>query len=128
VSWCSVELPNDALPTFTTGLVALVVAACMVAAPLIKPETAAATIRDFIECFIWSFLQLVRPGLDGIRRWGPVCAVFDSPAPIRLQHFLHSCVEDILITFHATNIEFTTLAAFLMQASPTGKSFFRNQQ
>ncbi len=53
MSW-SIELfANDALPTFTTD-VALVdeAAACTVAAPPSKPDTAAATIKVFIECFI----------------------------------------------------------------------------
>lgn len=53
VSWSNALLANDALPTFTTD-VALVdeAAACIVAAPPSMPETAAATIKVFIECFI----------------------------------------------------------------------------
>src|ERR1700740_2476461 len=79
VDWCIVDVPNDALPTFVTGLVALVVAACIVAAPLIKPDTAAATNRDFIECFI-----LVIPPFNQAltrrksRRWEPGCAALTA--------------------------------------------------
>jgi hypothetical protein len=53
VSWSIALLANDALPTFTTD-VALVdeAAACIVAAPPSMPDTAAATIKVFIECFI----------------------------------------------------------------------------
>jgi hypothetical protein len=46
-------LANDALPTFTTDVVLVVAAdACTAAVPLNRPETAAATIKVFIECFI----------------------------------------------------------------------------
>jgi hypothetical protein len=53
VSWSIALLANDALPTFTTD-VGLVdeAAACIVAAPPSMPDTAAATIKVFIECFI----------------------------------------------------------------------------
>src|SRR5580698_11297811 len=41
VSWWSEALLNDALPALSTGLPAWEVAACIVAAPLSKPVTAA---------------------------------------------------------------------------------------
>src|ERR1700743_448401 len=58
VSWSMDAFANDALPTFATD-VALVVdaAACTVAAPPSRPDTAAATIKVFIECFMLSFLR-----------------------------------------------------------------------
>jgi hypothetical protein len=45
---------NDALPAFRMGVVpdGLVAAACITVAPLSRPETAAATIAVFIECFM----------------------------------------------------------------------------
>src|SRR5579875_1506643 len=45
---------NDALPAFRMGVtpVVPVVDACMTVAPLSRPETAAATIMVFIDCFI----------------------------------------------------------------------------
>jgi len=53
VSWSIELLANDALPTFTTDVELVAeAAACTVAAPPSKPETAAATIKVFIECFI----------------------------------------------------------------------------
>ena len=59
------EVPYDAVPTCAAELVELVVAACSAVAPLISPETAAATIRDFIEYFILVIPPLVRPRLGG---------------------------------------------------------------
>jgi hypothetical protein len=70
VSWSIALLANDALPTFTTE-VALVdeAAACIVAAPPSMPDTAAATIKVFIECFIRCHSSVIfpgpRPGIDG---------------------------------------------------------------
>lgn len=53
MSWSMELLANDALPTLTTDVALVdVAAACIVAAPPNMPETAAATIKVFIECFI----------------------------------------------------------------------------
>src|SRR5581483_12417631 len=51
---------NDILPAFRMGVAdefTAVVDACMTVTPLSRPETAAATIRVFIDCFIVSFLH-----------------------------------------------------------------------
>jgi hypothetical protein len=76
------------------------VAACMVAAPLIKPETAAATIRDFIECFIFVIPPFSQTGTrTRFRPVRPGCAAFDSPARIRLQHLRNTFVEHASFLF-----------------------------
>src|ERR1700728_5517309 len=52
---------NDSLPAFRMGVADELTAAdaCIIVAPLSRPETAAATIMVFMDCFILSFLHRI---------------------------------------------------------------------
>jgi hypothetical protein len=80
-------IPNDALATWVTGLVELTVAACTAVAPLISPETAAATNRDFIECFIGHSSMVSGQDSTDYAGGGLYCTVYDSSSADKVTAF-----------------------------------------